>query len=236
MQHSHRDEEPMILSILLCIIIGSLLWLDRTFVFQLMLSRPIVIGCILGLIMQDVKTGLLVGACLDLLWLNTPPVGAYVPLDDTFCAIVAVPAASVAAIHMSVPAAVGLSLVVSIPTAAIGRRLDSRIRKFNSKFLHPEDKEIYTEAYIDHAMGKAVMMAFLHSLIAISITTAGICIFVYLIHDIVPGFLKSALAILPYISILIGLTGIIRSQRSLKKSVTTFCLGALIVLLITWIP
>jgi hypothetical protein len=136
---------------------------------------------------------------------------------------------------MTAPAAVGLSLVVSIPTAIIGRFLDSRIRQFNSNFLHPKSGSVYTETYINRAMSKAVIVAFLHSFVAISITTTGICTFVYLIRNELPEFIRFALSMLPYVSILIGLTGIIRSQRSLKKSAFVFCLGAVVVLLISWI-
>ena len=72
---------------------GSLLWMDRVYIFQLMISRPMIMGPIIGFVMGDVKIGILIGASLELLWLNAPPVGSYLPNDESFCTAVAVPVA-----------------------------------------------------------------------------------------------------------------------------------------------
>lgn len=225
----------MITSIIISIIIGSILWLDRTFLFQLMVSRPVIIGCILGFIMKDIATGLLVGVSLELLWLNAPPVGAHIPQDNSFCAIVAIPVACTATMFMPTPSAAGLALVVSIPTAILGRILDSRIRRSNERFLHSNHLRKYTEDYIESVMRKAILRTFSYALVAISSTTIVLCYIVYLIGDGLPDFLESTLSYLPYVSILIGLVGIIRSQRSLKITAFAFCLGISVVILIRWI-
>ncbi|MEA3222861.1 MAG: PTS sugar transporter subunit IIC [Thermodesulfobacteriota bacterium] len=225
----------MIASIIISIIIGSILWLDRTFLFQFLVSRPVIIGCILGFIMKDITTGLLVGASLELLWLNAPPVGAHIPQDNSFCAIVAIPVACTAAMFLPTPCAAGLALVVSIPTATLGSLLDSRIRRSNERFLHSNQPDKYTEMYIGSVMRKAILRAFSYALVAIGSTTTGLCYMVYLIGDGLPDFLESALSYLPYISILIGLVGIIRSQRPLKTTAFAFCLGISLVILIRWI-
>lgn len=225
----------MIASIIISIIIGSILWLDRTFLFQLMLSRPVIIGCILGFIMKDIKTGLLVGASLELLWLNDPPVGTYIPQDDSFCAAVATPVACTAAMFMPSPPAAGLALFISIPTAILGKILDSHIRRSNVRFLHTNHPGKYTADYIDSVMKKAILGAFFYALLAIGSTTIGLCFIVHLIGDSLPDFLESALSYLPYISILIGLAGIVRSQRSVKTTAFAFCMGISVVILIRWV-
>ena len=51
-----------------------LLGLDRTAALQIMISRPLVAGPLVGLLLGDALTGLTVGMLLELLWLCRMPV------------------------------------------------------------------------------------------------------------------------------------------------------------------
>ena len=76
--------------------VGALICLDRVAV-QIMISRPVVAGPLMGLILGDMLTGLVTGALLELLWIDRIPVGSYVPPHDTFVAILATAGAVLAA-------------------------------------------------------------------------------------------------------------------------------------------
>jgi mannose/fructose/N-acetylgalactosamine-specific phosphotransferase system component IIC len=56
-------------------VLGSVLTLDAVTVGQFMLSRPLVAGCLTGLLLGDLTTGLLVGAILEVFLLVVVPSG-----------------------------------------------------------------------------------------------------------------------------------------------------------------
>jgi mannose/fructose/N-acetylgalactosamine-specific phosphotransferase system component IIC len=67
----------------------ALLELDGVQVGQFMLSRPIVLGALLGLVFGAPQTGLMVGICCELLSLDDLPVGDRLPLNATVAAAAA---------------------------------------------------------------------------------------------------------------------------------------------------
>lgn len=223
----------MILSIVACIVVGSLIWLDRVFMFQFMISRPIVLSPILGIIMGNVYIGLLVGASLELLWLNAPPVGAYLPNDESFSALIATPVAVYAGSSINEISAVGLALVLSIPFSIAGRWLDTHIRTVNQGLLPNNTDNM--EIKINRAMRKALIRSYIYALLALGICTAFLCLVVFFIKDTLPGFFVAGLSYMPLASIIIGLTGLI--SRDVPKLTKTglFVLGMTIVLIVTWI-
>ncbi len=75
---------------LLLLLLSVSAGLDRTALAQSMLCRPVVCGCLCGLIMGNYAAGLLLGAAMELLWLMRLPVGATIAPDDTQSTIAAV--------------------------------------------------------------------------------------------------------------------------------------------------
>ncbi|MDD2557466.1 MAG: PTS sugar transporter subunit IIC [Desulfuromonadaceae bacterium] len=75
---------------LLLMLLSVLSGLDRTALAQSMLCRPVVCGCLCGLIMGNYAAGLLLGAAMELLWIMRLPVGAAIAPDDTQSTIAAV--------------------------------------------------------------------------------------------------------------------------------------------------
>ncbi len=223
----------MITAIVASILVGSLIWLDRVFVFQSMISRPVVLSPILGIIMGNIQAGLLVGASLELLWLNAPPVGAYLPNDETFSAIVATPAAVLACSSMSEPSAAGLALVLSIPFSLLGRALDMHLRTINQELL-PESM-VHVEKKIVLIMKKALARSYLYALISIGPSIMLLIAVVHMVRSILPGFLVTALSYVPLISIIIGLAGLISKDLPGWPRAGVFVLGMAVVLMMTWI-
>ncbi|HHO77279.1 MAG TPA: hypothetical protein ENN05_12745 [Deltaproteobacteria bacterium] len=223
----------MIMTVFISVLVGSLIWLDRVFIFQSMISRPIVLSPVLGLILGNVHAGFLVGASLELLWLNAPPVGAYLPNDETYCAVVATPTAVLAGSLIGDLSGVGLALVLSLPFSFLGRAVDLHIRTVNQELLSDTMESI--EEKIVFVMKKALARSYGYALISIGASTALLCVAVYLIWDALPGFVVSALSYMPFLSIVIGLAGLISKDMPGLSHAGVFILGMTIVLVMTWI-
>ncbi|MGC8657453.1 MAG: PTS sugar transporter subunit IIC [Desulfomonilaceae bacterium] len=119
--------------------IGSLLWLDRYQIGQLMISRPIVVGSILGGVLGDITTGLSVGVLFEVLWLRRPPIGGFIAPDVTFASAIS---ASIAIIvhgqhHFDVLALALLSFMLCMPLAFLGSKLDLVVRLCLGKMAIP---------------------------------------------------------------------------------------------------
>ena len=224
----------MIISAIICIIAGALLWLDRVFMLQILVSRPIVMSAILGLVAGDLQLGLLIGASLELIWLNAPPVGAFLPYDESFCTAVAIPVGILAGNSMEPQAASGLALFLSLPTALVGRWIDSHIRRANQRLL-PEDVEEIEHA-LQHAMFKALGRAFLYALGAIAACTMILGFLIFFIGERLPAALVDVLSYLPFLCILIGLSSLFGGRGTRSKTAWTgaFILGVVVVILWTW--
>ncbi len=224
----------MIFPVVTSVMAGALLWLDRVFVFQSMISRPIILSPILGLIMGNVTIGLMIGASLELLWLNAPPVGAYLPNDESFCAAAAAPTAVLASAHMSDAAAAGFALAASLPFAMVGRNLDTHIRTLNQDLINriPQGN---MERTVQNALGKALLRSYLYALVTLGISVGLLCTATALLGEILPGAVKTALSYLPLAGVVIGLAGLMTKENPRPVQAGLFILGMITVLIISWI-
>jgi PTS system mannose-specific IIC component len=68
-------------------LVGGVIGLDRLAVGQFMVSQPIVAAPLIGGLLGDLPTGVLIGTVLELFWLRGLPVGGHVPKDSTLGAI-----------------------------------------------------------------------------------------------------------------------------------------------------
>jgi mannose/fructose/N-acetylgalactosamine-specific phosphotransferase system component IIC len=223
----------MIVSEILGILLGSILWMDRVFMFQFMISRPMIMAPLVGLIMGDVWIGILVGASLELIWLNAPPVGSYLPNDESFCAAVAVPVAVYAGGSMSTPSAAGFSILMSIPFSLVGRALDMHIRTVNERLI-PVNGEI-GEKDVGWAMKKALVRAFLFALVSIGACTATLTAVVVLLRNYLPGFILTSFSYMPFMCIIAGISVLVSKEVPRRIHIGMFILGAILILALTWI-
>ena len=72
----------MVEEIILVTILGGFVALDKTEACQTMLSQPLVIGLIVGLILKDLQAGIKVGILLQLIYLWVLPIGSAVFPDQ----------------------------------------------------------------------------------------------------------------------------------------------------------
>ncbi len=137
----------MIIEILSASFIGGLLSLDVSAWGQIMVSRPIVSAPVIGFLLGDLKTGLIIGALLELIWINVISVGAAIPPDATIVAV------TCAALIMLTEKTFKMDnnfqgsyrmvvLALTMPLGEIFRSIDIKQRKLNAHFVHYLDREI----------------------------------------------------------------------------------------------
>lgn len=215
------------------ILLGAVLWMDRVFMFQIMLSRPLIMAFLIGLAMGDIKTGLLVGASYELLWLNAPPVGAYLPNDESFCTAVSVPAAVFAGSFMPVPAAAGLSILLGMPFSLAGRSLDMHIRTINERLIQPVP--FPGEQAVGSAMKKALARSFLYALVSIGICTLLVSAAIFLVKGYIPSYIQVPLAYVPFICMITGLSALVTKDLPRRYPSGMLVLGIAVAYFLIWI-
>ncbi|MDQ5988059.1 MAG: PTS sugar transporter subunit IIC [Syntrophus sp. SKADARSKE-3] len=115
--------------------LGAVLCLDRL-CFQLMISRPVVTGPVIGLVLGDIRTGLLVGAFLELLWVDKPALGNYIPPNDSLLTVV-ITSALILSGHGNAPVSrelIVLALLVMLPLSGVSQKMDIWLITSNDKY------------------------------------------------------------------------------------------------------
>ena len=123
----------MFTEIILASYCGGLLCLDRVFI-QAMISRPVVIAPIIGLLLHNLYAGLVIGAFIELIWLDRIPIGTYIPPNDSITAVVATSTAVIAGQKLggiSPPELIALSILIAIPCGILAKQMDILIIKSN---------------------------------------------------------------------------------------------------------
>ncbi len=115
-------------------VVAGLAAVERKGFLQAMLSRPVVLAPLVGLVLGDLRGGLLLGPPLELLWLGAVNMGASLPPNEALgtAAIAAAAVLSGQALGTGVtPAVAVLAILVAAPLAALGRSTDRAIEEWN---------------------------------------------------------------------------------------------------------
>ena len=175
----------MVMKTALIALLGALLCLDRLGP-QFMISRPVVAAPLIGLLLGDVATGLLVGAFVELLWVDRPAVGNVVPPNDSLVAITAAGAAILSGICLGGVSRqlIVFSLLVLLPLAYVTQKVETFLMESNNALSDKalEDARSGDAAAVErmHLMGfvKAFLASFLFILI-FTASGAAILAFIY---------------------------------------------------------
>lgn len=126
----------MISEVLIAGGIGGLVGLDRTAMGQFMVSQPIVAAPLVGLALGDVKTGLILGALLELVWISDLPVGKFVPPDGTAAAVLSTGMSIIGgqALGGVTPMLMAWAILLALPMAYAVQKGDTAVRRFNVRF------------------------------------------------------------------------------------------------------
>ena len=115
---------------------GGLLGLERRAFLQAMLSRPLVAATGMGLLLDDVSSGLMVGMLLELYYLGSAAMGAALPQHDTLAAAGATAAAATLARATgagSTPAIWSAALLLGPLLGHAGRLVDRSLERYSSR-------------------------------------------------------------------------------------------------------
>ncbi len=115
-------------------VVGGIICLDRV-LLQVMLSRPVVAGPIIGFVLGDPYTGLISGALVELLWIDRLPVGVYVPPNDSIVAVLIAAGSILTGKELGhLPRElIALSILLFIPFGILGQKMDVSIMRSNDK-------------------------------------------------------------------------------------------------------
>ena len=122
----------MFTQIILLSFCGGLLCLDRVFI-QAMISRPIIIAPIIGLILNNPYAGLIIGAMIEMFWIDRIPIGIYIPPNDSLVAVLATSVAILAGGKLGSvsPELIAFSILLFIPFGILAKQIDILIIKSN---------------------------------------------------------------------------------------------------------
>ena len=129
---------PLIIqALLLATLAGLAQWDSRVFGLN-MLDRPLVVGPIVGLILGDFHTGVVMGASLELVWMGLVNIGGATPPDMITGGILGTAFAILAGFDTET------AIAVAMPIALLAQSLGILVRIINTTFNRRADS--YAEA------------------------------------------------------------------------------------------
>jgi PTS system mannose-specific IIC component len=225
----------MVWKVMMVSLAGGVLCMDRIFT-HVMISRPVVAGPLVGWILNDLYTGLLCGALIELLWIDRLPIGTYVPPNETITAVIITAAAIIAGGHLGQPSR-GLTvfaLLALLPLGYAGQQLDAWIIRSNDKLA----KKAVSLAVAADVRGierqhlKALMKSFILSVLFIFIAVTIGSWALTGIFAVLPPFVHKALTLsyffIPLLGIAVALTTVKR-----KGAISLFC-AVFVAMLMIW--
>ncbi len=115
---------------------GGLVAVERKAFLQAMFSRPLVSATVMGLLLNDVDSGLLIGMLLELFHLGTANLGASLPDNDTLSATSTSAAAATMAAATgagSTPALCALAVLLFVGMGRVGRQVDRALERYSGR-------------------------------------------------------------------------------------------------------
>ena len=107
--------------------------LDGRIFGQMMFDRPLVTGLFVGLVLGDVKQGIVIGAQLELIWMGIAGIGAATPPDVVTGGILGTAFAIISG------SGVEVALALAVPIAVLAQTLGVVVRIANTYFAHKAD-------------------------------------------------------------------------------------------------
>lgn len=100
------------------------------------LGRPLVSGMVIGIIMGDVQTGILMGAAIQMLYIGLVTPGGAMPADVNFASWIGIPLA------MAASAGQEFALALAVPLSTLGVFAVYGLCAINLFFVHKQDAYI----------------------------------------------------------------------------------------------
>jgi PTS system mannose-specific IIC component len=116
-------------------LLGGLLAVERKAFLQAMVSRPLVAATVMGLLLDDVRSGLFVGMVLELFHLGSASLGAAISEHDTLAATGVSAAAACMSAGQGAPGTAAIwtvCILVFGGLGPLGRRIDRALEGYTS--------------------------------------------------------------------------------------------------------
>ncbi|MEO0138078.1 MAG: PTS sugar transporter subunit IIC [candidate division WOR-3 bacterium] len=126
--------------------LGSLILLDKYAVGEFGFSQPIIAGTIIGALYGDVKSGILIGALFQLIFLANLPIGKDVPPDAQAAGIAGSGAYFIMKKTTQSEPNLMVIFLLGILVAVLGNLLDTLVRRVNEQFFYQflrDEKRLY---------------------------------------------------------------------------------------------
>lgn len=225
----------MLTEIFLLSFCGGLFCLDRIFI-QVMISRPIVIAPLIGLLLHNPSAGLIIGALVELFWIDHIPVGTYIPPNDSAVAVLATSIAVLGGQNpgKTSPQLIALAILLAVPFGIIAQKIDLFIVKSNNV--------LSDQALEDAKQGniKAIEQKNYFSLVKVFLLTvfylfAAQSILVSAVIVIYPKLTAPVFKMLSLVYYFLPLLGIAAALNTIKQrgAIPVFC-AILLILTVAW--
>lgn len=210
---------------------GGLLCLDRVFV-QAMISRPVIIAPLVGLILGNPYAGLIVGAILELIWIDRIPIGIYVPPNDSIAAALATSLTILAGQSLGsvTNELTALAILIAVPFGILAKKIDVKIIESNNLLSDRalvaakagDLRSIESKTYLGLTK---VFLSYFFSLLIVQSTFVPLLAWIY---PKLPGQIHTMLSLtyffLPLLGIAVGINTI-----KLRGAIPVFCMIFLVV-------
>ena len=221
----------MFTQIILLSFYGGLLCLDRIFI-QAMISRPIVIAPIIGLILHNPYAGLTIGAMVEMFWIDRVPIGIYIPPNDSLVAVLATSVAILAGGKLGSvsPELIAFSVLLFIPFGILAKQIDILIIKSNDLLSDQalEDAKNSNISAIEHKtyLGLIKVLSFyiIYLLVLQAIFVPAV---IWLYPKLAPAIIKM-LTMIYYFLPLLGIAVALNTIK-LRGAIPVFCAIFLII-------
>jgi len=215
---------PVLIRIALATLAGTILCLDRI-AFQMMLSRPIIVAPVAGLIMGAPLTGLWVGALIEVFWINKAPLGTYLPPNDSIVAVVTAITVIVLAEHVPLirQEIIVLAILCFLPLGFFSQKLEPLTARFNEslsdKALRQIDSGALEMKRLSPTLPLLIYACCTFSLMTLSLVL-GLAVIPW-IYQHLPPFAQTALFYTYFTLPLIGVAVALTTTQH-KKTLTYF--------------
>lgn len=223
-------EEQSYMPNIIVILISSLLTLDTT-IFQIMISRPVISGSVIGYLLGDIKTGLVIGILIELIWIRVIPVGELPPnmtvstiLATYWCLFSSTPNSesilgTTKELHI-----IMLSILIAVPGGILFKKLEILLRRYNIRLSNIVDtgikngKEYIISLVIFLGLVLLLLNSFLYYLMLFPMGVFLINILDKILTEPIKSSLSFSVLILPAI----GLAAVVTSFYKKAHSSSTY--------------
>lgn len=213
--------------------VGSGLSLDRKVAFQFMVSRPIIVAPIVGILLGNPSGGLSAGILFELLYIGDLPIGGYLPSHETAITVVSTAIALICAESLgtggTILPIVAFSALLIIPVGFLFNVGDKIARRYNEKFFHDaEERMMADHRVIIRKDLEGIITLFVVTFISIFVSTVAGVLIVSSVYPLLPELVVAKL--LPMIWIALLLIGFAATYNTAYSDKTRLLLCGAVVL------